>query len=356
MALTLTSLSDAPWTRFDTVIDVRAPAEFAEDHLPGAISLAVLSDEERARVGTIYKQVSAFEARKIGAALVARNAARHIEERLMEHDGAWRPLVYCWRGGQRSNSFASILSQIGWRVEVLDGGYRSYRRLVNAMLHEDPLPHRLVLLDGNTGTAKTAVLARLAATGVQVLDLEGMAEHRGSIFGGLEAPQPAQKMFESRIVERLATLDTARPVLVEAESSKIGRLGLPKSLWQAMCAAPRIEIEAPVAARADYLVRAYADLVEDAALLEDRLEALRPLRGGEQVAQWKAQAQARELPTLAEGLITAHYDPAYARSRARSLERIKATVTANELDESGLDRLAAQVSEALDRLDKGKAL
>ncbi|MEL7115197.1 MAG: rhodanese-like domain-containing protein, partial [Pseudomonadota bacterium] len=162
MPVTITSLAQLHAADVDDIIDVRSPAEYAEDHLPGAISLPVLSNAERAEVGTIYTQVSPFKARKLGAALVARNAATHIEGPLADRDGGWRPLVYCWRGGQRSGAFASILSQIGWRAETIQGGYQSYRRLVVDLLHNQALPHKLVLLDGNTGTAKTELLAGVA--------------------------------------------------------------------------------------------------------------------------------------------------------------------------------------------------
>lgn len=192
----LSSPLDLP---FDDVIDVRSPAEFAEDHVPGAISLPVLDNEERAVVGTIYKQESPFKARKLGAALVARNAARHLEGPLAAKDGGWRPLVYCWRGGQRSNSFGSILTQVGWRTEVLAGGYQSYRRALVAALYDRALPHRFVLIDGDTGTAKTEILHLVAARGGQVLDLEGLANHRGSVLGPRPGGQPSQKMLESRL-------------------------------------------------------------------------------------------------------------------------------------------------------------
>ena len=210
MPQTLTALTDLAGLSYDDIIDVRSPAEFAQDHVPGAISLPVLSDKERARVGTIYKQVNPFDARKIGAALVSRNAATHIEGPLANRTGGWRPLVYCWRGGQRSGSFAVILKQIGWRADTLEGGYRAYRRLVARLLHDDPLPWRIILIDGNTGTAKTRLLGELAAQGAQVLDLEHLAQHKGSLFGGLNGPQPAQKMFESRLASALIPLDPAR--------------------------------------------------------------------------------------------------------------------------------------------------
>ena len=118
---------------------------------------------------------------------------------MADKPGGWQPLVYCWRGGQRSGSFASILSQIGWRAQTIEGGYRSYRRLVVQAMHEEALPHRLILLDGNTGTAKTELLALLAARGAQVVDLEHLAAHRGSLFGGVEQPQPSQKAFEGAL-------------------------------------------------------------------------------------------------------------------------------------------------------------
>ena len=183
MTLTLSSLAEIPALPFDEIIDVRAPLEFAEDHIPGAVNLPVLDDAERARVGTIYVQDSRFRARKIGAALVAQNAARHLQTHLADHPGSWRPLVYCWRGGQRSGSFASILEQIGWRVAVLEGGYQAYRRQVVAALYDTPIAHPFILLDGDTGTAKTALLQRLRSRGVQILDLEALAGHRGSLFG-----------------------------------------------------------------------------------------------------------------------------------------------------------------------------
>jgi len=251
MPLTFATLSDILAHGADTVIDVRSPAEFAEDHIPGATNLPALSNAERAEVGTIYKQVSPFKARKVGAALVARNVAAHLQGPLADKQGGWQPLVYCWRGGQRSGSFASILQQIGWRADTVTGGYQSYRRLVAGMLHDTPLPHgKLILLDGNTGTGKTALLAKLRDRGVQTLDLEGMANHRGSLLGAMDAAQPAQKAFESRIAAALTGCSPDKPVVLEAESSKIGRLSLPPSLWTAMCAAPRIMVTASLQTRA----------------------------------------------------------------------------------------------------------
>ena len=329
---------------FDTMIDVRSPAEYAHDHIPGAISLPVLSDAERAQVGTVYSKVSPFAARKLGAALVARNAATHIETALAGCDGSWRPLVYCWRGGQRSASFASILTQIGWRAQTLAGGYRSFRRLVTGMLYDRALPHRLILLDGYTGTAKTALLPLLAAQGVQLVDLEGLARHRGSMLGAVPDGQPSQPGFESGLAMALARLDPVRPVLVEAESSRIGRLNLPAALWSGMCAAPRIAVTAAPQARAAYLARAYADVLADPDRLSDLLDPLRAFRGHKVVDQWQAQLRAGQGQALALALMTQHYDPAYAASRLRHGVVPTASVDAGDLGPDALARVAARIA------------
>ncbi len=316
MAVKLGGLLDVFDLGFDEIIDVRAPAEFAEDHVPGAISLPVLDDEERARVGTIYKQVAPFSARKIGAALVAKNAARHLEGPLADKPGGWRPLVYCWRGGQRSGSFASILSQIGWRVEIVEGGYKSWRHLVVDALYDAAFPCPVVVLDGNTGSAKTDILNRLPARGLQVIDLEGLANHRGSLFGHM-GEQPSQKAFEGRLAVALARLDPSRPVVVEAESSRVGEVRLPPKLWRAMVAAPRVAIAATRAARAEYLVTAYADMVADPVRLDGILGSLRASHPAEVIADWRAMAAAGRFVDLADGLMERHYDPRYGKHRAR---------------------------------------
>ncbi|EKE45103.1 tRNA 2-selenouridine synthase [Oceaniovalibus guishaninsula JLT2003] len=334
---------------FDDIIDVRSPSEYAEDHVPGAISLPVLDDAERARIGTIYVRQSAFLARKLGAALVARNAAAHIEGPLADRDGGWRPLVYCWRGGQRSRSFASILDQIGWRVAVLEGGYRTYRALVRQALYEAEFPAPVILLDGYTGTAKTELLHLVAQRDVQILDLEGMARHRGSVFGGRPADQPSQKAFESQLAEQVALLDPARPVLIEAESSKIGARVIPPRLWQAMRAAPRLTVAAPAAARAAYLAGAYADIAADGAVLDRILVSLTPLQGRDRIAAWRDLAQTGRVVQLAEALIVHHYDPRYAAQRDRAAKGHTTTLETPGLDPDALDRLADRIATEMRR-------
>lgn len=347
MPVTLTRLTDVFELGFDTIIDVRSPAEWAEDHIPGAISLPVLDNDERARVGTIYKQDSPFVARKVGAALVARNAARHLEGALADKPGGWRPLVYCWRGGQRSGSFATILGQVGWRVDTVAGGYRSWRRLVAEACYDRPLTQPVTVLDGNTGSAKTEVLAHLAALGVQVIDLEALANHRGSLFGHRPGGQPAQKAFEGAVALALARLDPARPVVVEAESSKVGNLYLPPTLWKAMVAAPRIEIAAPRAARAAYLARAYADLVADPAELARVINLLRPLHAASVIEHWLALAAAGQVQDLAADLMARHYDPRYAKQREAAGQGPVQRVEADDLSPAALPALARRIADLL---------
>jgi tRNA 2-selenouridine synthase len=350
VAIALTSLSQVAALGFDDIIDVRAPAEWAEDHIPGAISLPVLDDAERSRVGTIYKRESPFQARKVGAALVAKNAAAHLEGPLADKPGGWQPLVYCWRGGQRSGSFASILSQIGWRAETVAGGYKTWRTLVVQALYDAPLLSRVIVLDGNTGTAKTDLLALMAAGGVQVIDLEGLANHRGSLFGGRAGGQPSQKRFESRLAMALAALDPGRPVVVEAESSKIGDCRMPPRLWRAMVAAPRLAVSAPLAARAAYLARAYADLTADPVELARVINRLRPMQAAETIDRWLALAATGAFEPLAAELMALHYDPRYTRQRSLTQAQSAQVVEAHSLTAEALPALAQELIARINRL------
>jgi len=334
---------------FDMVIDVRSPAEFAEDHAPGAVNLPVLDNEERARVGYIYVQESPFLARKVGGAIVARNISRHLEGALADMGKDFKPLVYCWRGGQRSNSMALVLAQVGWRVMVLAGGYKTWRRRVQDRLYEQQLGLRLVLLDGGTGSGKTAVLQRLAAAGAQTLDLEDLAAHRGSLFGALpDRPQPQQKGFETALFMALRGLDPSRPVVVEAESSRIGQLMTPPGLWSAMATSPRIELSAPRAERARYLANTYEDLTADREALKTTLARLPDRIGRARLAELTGMVEAGDFEAFAEALMEAHYDIAYARSSKKDERPKLATVALETLTPAALDEAAARVKAIID--------
>ncbi|MFN6962075.1 MAG: tRNA 2-selenouridine(34) synthase MnmH, partial [Rhodocyclaceae bacterium] len=253
----------AQLAEFDAILDARSPAEYADDHIPGAISCPVLSNEERARVGTIYKQVSPFEAKKQGAVLVARNIATLIEAHFLDKPKSWRPLIYCWRGGQRSGAFTHILREIGWDAHRLEGGYKGWRRHVIERLAQLPPQFSFRVVAGPTGSAKSRLLEALARRGAQVLHLEALAAHKGSVLGVLpDEPQPSQKMFETRLMQALTAFDPGHPVYVEAESRRIGKVQLPDALIEAMRAAPCLKIEACRCARADFLLRDYAHFLE----------------------------------------------------------------------------------------------
>ncbi len=328
---------------FDEVIDVRSPSEFAEDHLPGAINLPVLNDDERARVGTTYVQDSRFRARRMGAALVARNAAAHLEGHLSDAPAKYHPLVYCWRGGQRSGSFATILSQIGWRAETLEGGYKQYRRLVVDALYHQPFASPAVVIDGNTGSGKTDLLKTLANQGEQVLDLEGLANHRGSVFGAMPGGQPSQKMFESRLAMESVAFRPDRVVYMEAESSRIGDLSLPPAIWEALVAAPRITLDVSLEIRATYLSQRYRDISANTADTARILRSLVPLQGHDRISDWLALLDEGDLVALARSLMEHHYDPRYGKSRSRTDDNRIATVTVPGLNPADLKSTAAKV-------------
>ncbi|RYF71250.1 MAG: tRNA 2-selenouridine(34) synthase MnmH [Comamonadaceae bacterium] len=332
---------------YDVIIDARSPAEYALDHIPGAINCPVLDDEERRIVGTLYMQTGAFEARRLGGAMVAANLAKHLRERFADKPIRWKPLVYCWRGGLRSGSMTTWLRLVGWDAQQLAGGYKAWRRhvmdTVQAMAPQLPL----VVVCGATGSAKTRVLHALAAQGHQVLDLEAMAVHKGSLLGALpDQPQPSQTAFETAIASVLERFDLARPVFVEGEGRRIGRLNVPIPLADRVRAAPVVELQVPHAARLDYLLRDYAYLGDRPQWLADQLAPLKALHGKAIISGWQAMALAGELPQLFSELATRHYDPAYARSQRNYFRQWEGrqVVQGQRLTDEGIAAIAAEVA------------
>jgi len=330
---------------FDAVLDARSPAEYAEDHLPDATSCPVLSNEQRARVGTLYKQVSPFEAKKLGAVLVARNIADHIERQFLDKPKNWRPLVYCWRGGKRSGAFAHILREIGWDAHRLDGGYKAWRKQVVAELAQLPQRFAFRVVSGPTGSAKSRILEALARRDAQILHLEEIAAHKGSVLGKLpDAAQPAQKMFESRLLQTLEKLDASRPVFVEAESRRIGVLQVPDALIAAIRAAPCLRIDAPRAARADFLLSDYDYFLQRPQWLLGQLAHLRTLQGHETLARWTSLIEAGNFRALVDDLLEKHYDPLYRRSQDKNYRYADAPVFATDsLAPEAIDALARRI-------------
>jgi len=324
-------------------IDVRSPAEFALDHLPGAVNHPVLDDAERARVGTLYA-ASAFEARKAGAAVVARNIAAMIESAFFDRPREWRPLVYCWRGGQRSRALVQILQEVGWRPAQLEGGYRAYRRHVVAALARLPQGFRYVVICGLTGSGKSRLLAALAGAGAQVLDLEGIARHRGSVLGGKpDEEQPSQKLFETGLLDALSRLDPARPLFVESESRRIGAVQMPDALLEAMRVGRALTLVTPREARVALLKDEYAHFFAAPDAVGTCLKPLVELHGKAKIARWEAMAGQRDWEALIGELLDEHYDPIYNRSLKRHFAPDPRVIEARAVSRDAFAELARDV-------------
>lgn len=307
---------------FDTIIDARTEDEYALDHVPGAVNWPTLDNAERITIGTMYKQVNPFEAKKRGAALSARNIAAHIEREVLDKPKGWKPLVYCWRGGNRSGALATILGAIGFQVTLIEGGYKAWRA---ALVDDIPrlaqrLQYRVVC--GPTGSGKTRLLQALAAEGAQVLDLEALANHRSSVLGHIPGvEQPSQKRFDSLIWDALQRFDPARPVYVESESKKVGNVRVPDALIDAMRESPCIDLQLPDEERVALLLEDYDFFVKDPDFFCQRLEALAELRSKSVVGEWVEKVKAGQTAAVVLELLTRHYDPMYAQSIERNFKQ-----------------------------------
>ena len=306
---------------FSDVIDARSEGEYLEDHLPGAINWPSLHDDERCLVGTQYKQISAFEAKKLGAALVAKNIAVHIERDVLAKPKEWQPLVYCWRGGKRSGSLALILDQIGFRVTLVDGGYKAFRAAMVLDLPRLAAMHSYRVICGTTGSGKTRLLQALQALGAQVLDLEALANHRSSVLGVLPGRvQPSQKAYDRMIWTALKSFDTSRPVYIESESKKVGNVAIPEGLMTAMRRAPCLQLELPEGERVALLLEDYDFFVRDIEFFCHKLDALSQARGKQMVLDWQTRSRSGDVASVVRELLVHHYDPVYLQSMKRNFE------------------------------------
>lgn len=331
---------------FDEIIDVRTPAEFTEDHIPGSINCPVLDNHQRIEVGTLYKQHSPFAAKKIGAAHVAENIAHHLRVTFHDRPQNWKPLIVCWRGGQRSGSMTLIFRRVGWDALQLQGGYKDYRKQVVNLLGELPRRLNFKVICGATGSGKSRILQSLERTGKQVLDLEELACHKGSVLGVLpDSEQPSQKMFETRLATKLLGFDPERPVYVEAESRKIGTIHVPDALLETLRNGTCINIETTIEARVDFLLRDYDYFLSAPDWLNSRLNTLSHLHSRETINRWQAYATGKQWRTLVYELLEQHYDPLYHRSQNRNFIQFctSKTVTADDLSPAGINTMACRI-------------
>ena len=327
--------------KYDTIIDVRSPSEFEIDHIVGAINCPILYDDERQKVGTIYKQISSFKAKIIGSSLSAKNIASHIEKEFLEKKGSWKPLIYCWRGGQRSKAFSIVLSEVGWRTYQLSGGYKEYRNDIIKYLDNTGMKLKIILVSGKTGSAKTRILQSIKDQGGQILDLEGLARHKGSLLGSIpNLKQPSQKLFESLLFYEINKLNLKKNIFIEAESSKVGNVHIPKSIWSNMILSKRIEVVADVNTRAKFLIDDYHYMCKNPILIEPMIKGLKSRLSNDLIDSWKKLIDKKKWFELTKSFLENHYDSSYSSNTIKNDRKVLKEVRATTLNNDDIKKIA----------------
>ena len=316
------NISELSSSRFDVIIDVRTPAEYELDHIPGAINFPVLDNEQRILIGTLHK-TSPFEARRLGAALISRNVATILEVKCNLWPKIFKPLIYCWRGGLRSGSLAIVMAQVGWQVHQLTNGYKAYRHDVLEKMPGLVAKCVIRIVSAPTGSGKTHFLYALQRAGKQVIDLEGLACHRGSVLGKVPGEeQPSQRLFESRLLVVLQNLDFNQPIYVESEGSKIGNVCVPDILHKKMQESKCLYLNVTLEERVRFLCEDYFFFIEDPDLLIKNLSYLSELHSKAKLEEWYKLVRDGEFTELVTQLLVQHYDPCYQKSLRRHYPQI----------------------------------
>lgn len=309
--------------KFDDVIDVRSPLEFKEDHIIGAINCPVLSDQERELIGKVYKKDSTFKAKVLGSSIISMNISKILKKYFVNKPGSWRPLVYCWRGGQRSKALSIIMTEVGWRATQLTGGYKLYRHDVRNKIDEIAKKLKITLISGKTGTGKTRLLQQIHHLGGQIIDLENIANHKGSLLGKkINSPQPFQKFFESQLFYHLKNLNIRKKVFIEAESSKIGDLHIPKALWLKMLSSKKINVESSIESRVNFLLDDYKYVQIENDFFNPLLNGLKQRINKEILIEWNSLIKKQDWKLLTKSLLVNHYDPSYLINYKRKNQNI----------------------------------
>ena len=327
--------------KYDTIIDVRSPSEFEIDHIVGAINCPILYDDERQKVGTIYKQISSFKAKIIGSSLSAKNIAFHIEKEFLEKKGSWKPLIYCWRGGQRSKAFSIVLSEVGWRTYQLSGGYKEYRNDIIKYLDNIGMKLKIILISGKTGSAKTKILHSIRDQGAQILDLEGLARHKGSLLGAIpNLKQPSQKFFESLLFYEINKLNLKKNIFIEAESSKVGNVHIPKSIWSNMILSKRIEVVADVNTRAKFLIDDYHYMCKNPILIKPIIKGLKSRLSNNLIDSWEKLIDEKKWFELTKSFLENHYDSSYSSNTIKNDRKVIRELQATTLNNDDIKNIA----------------